>query len=310
MISIIIPTINRYDLLIKGLKFLNYQNFKGQVIIADSSDIENFNNTKSFLNNNKHSFYFEHVNCGKKPVFECIKKVLYLINENFCIWLPDDDFIIIKNLKKNCNILNQNQDISAVGGMVLLADTNNNKIRYFDKYTIKSFDIERSDERFFYHINNYSVIQYSIQRSQEFVKRFTNIPLNIPSAFGNEFLPCFFLAISGKVIMKNNLLFVRNIHERRVLLEKDLGKIEEWSKFSEKILNSILKYKKNYLNSDQITKENLENAILNLLNNKKKKLGILTKKINSLKSKLFYVKHFLINYKEVNYIKNLLKNFS
>ena len=102
---------------------------------------------------------------------------------------------------------------------------------------------------------------------------------------------------------------MQGVYYSEILLEKDLGKNENWIKFREKILNSILKYKNYYCDSEEMTKENTENAILNLLNNTKT-LGYTEKKINVLKSKFFFIVHQLLNKKEITNIKKLIENIN
>ena len=56
MISLLIPTINRSDFLIKYLIYLKCENFDGQVLIGDSSEEDHYKKTEIFIANLKCKF--------------------------------------------------------------------------------------------------------------------------------------------------------------------------------------------------------------------------------------------------------------
>ena len=51
MITLVIPTIDRSDFIIKYLFYLNLMSFKGQVLLGDSSNQFHFNRIKNFIKN-------------------------------------------------------------------------------------------------------------------------------------------------------------------------------------------------------------------------------------------------------------------
>ena len=124
-ITLIIPTLNRYEHVITYLNYLTNYNYGGVVILADSSESEIFNKTKLYINNKVLNFNILHVDCKNLKNFEAIKKVSELVETEYCMFIPDDDFVIINTLEKCKNFLIQNLDYSAVGGITFLAILNN-----------------------------------------------------------------------------------------------------------------------------------------------------------------------------------------
>ena len=76
MISLLIPTINRPDFIIKYLKFLQLQDFKGEALIGYSSSEELYRQTSDFINTNNFDFAINHQSYPNKMHFEVIRYLL------------------------------------------------------------------------------------------------------------------------------------------------------------------------------------------------------------------------------------------
>ena len=105
-VSILIPTLNRSDFVLRILEYYKKSFFTGQIIILDSSkNVEKKLNKK---NVKKYSKYLEidYIwDIGWS--FELFKKYQKYIRKNNCIFSGDDDFISIDGLKKSIEFLNK-----------------------------------------------------------------------------------------------------------------------------------------------------------------------------------------------------------
>ena len=224
MISLLIPTINRSEFIKRYLDYLQYAKFRGQILIGDSSNIENFNITKDYIKVNKYDFDIIHNPYPNKFHFEVIRELLPFINEKYCMYICDDDILVVNTLNKCVKFLELNADYSAVGGLAIKCNidisnrSNHFKILSTSKYNLSAISDESSFDRFKKVIKNYTVIGYSLSRTKDFAERWP-----IDSKFNEkelaiELLPCFTTAIQGKIYFLDDLFVVRQIHESRILL--------------------------------------------------------------------------------------------
>ena len=100
MISLVVPTINRSDFIIKYLFYLNSMNFNGQILLGDSSDKFHFDETSNFIFKNKLSFSCEHIHCPNMTNFQAIRTVIPLIKFDYTMFVCDDDILVVETLKK------------------------------------------------------------------------------------------------------------------------------------------------------------------------------------------------------------------
>ena len=104
-LTIIIPTLNRSNFLIKTLRYYSNLNFKSKFLILDSSKgkerQQNFDIISRFKNLN-----LKYVNVDGKPL-EVIKKSKKYIKTKYCLFSGDDDYLIKSCLLKIINFLNK-----------------------------------------------------------------------------------------------------------------------------------------------------------------------------------------------------------
>jgi len=220
MISLLIPTINRSDFIIKYLNYLKENVFQGQVLIGDSSGQEHFCATKNFVKDFNCKFEIKQYSHPSMYPYQCINHMLKDINCPYSMFIPDDDILIPSTLEKCVSFLEENPDYSGVGGMSVLCEIfsgDYNKIMSIGRYNVRELDGERATDRVYDFTSNYSVIAYTLARTEQFKKRFPEHVEKFDVAIGNELLPSVVLAAQGKVKMLDELFVVRQIHQRRIL---------------------------------------------------------------------------------------------
>ena len=221
MISLLIPTINRSDFIIKYLNYLKENGFQGQVLIGDSSGQEHFCATKNFLKDFYCKFEIKQYSHPNMYPYQCINHMLKDINCPYSMFIPDDDILIPSTLEKCVSYLEENPDYSGVGGMSVLCGISSGdykKIMSISRYMIRELDAESATDRVYDFASNYTVIAYTLARTEQFKKRFPEHSENFNVETGNELMPCVLLAAQGKVKMLDELFVVRQIHQRRILL--------------------------------------------------------------------------------------------
>ena len=223
MITLLIPTINRFCFIKKYLIYLNTSGFNGQVLIGDSSDESNFDATKNYIESNIFTFEVTQYSFPDMYPHQCIKKMLKDIKFSYCMFICDDDILVLNTLKKCIKFLDHNKSYSGVGGvsvLVKLDPDNYNNIVSSTVYPVREIECQTASERVIDLFSNYSVINYAVARTEEFICRWPDDVNgeNYDKAIGTEILPSAILAAQGKVKMVDELFVVRQIHEDRIIL--------------------------------------------------------------------------------------------
>jgi len=221
MITLLIPTINRSDFIIKYLTYLKNNQFEGQVLIGDSSNEEHYEKTENFINNFTSKYEIRQFSHPNLYPHQCIQKMLNDIRFPYSMAICDDDILIVKTLKKCINYLEDNPEYCGVGGVAIAAeipcDDYTNIVSTW-RYPVREITGDSSVDRVKDLMSHYSVVGYSFFRTEQFKKRWPKDPCNYDKAIGMELLPCAVLVAQGKVKMLDDLFVVRQMHERRIIL--------------------------------------------------------------------------------------------
>ena len=264
-LTIIIPTFNRSNFLIKTLRYYSNLNFKSKFLILDSSKgkerQQNFDIISRFKNLN-----LKYVNVDGKPL-EVIKKSKKYIKTKYCLFSGDDDYLIKSCLLKIINFLNKkkNQKYAGANGMGILFSNYYNYVntkKYESLFFTKS---NKSIKRLEDIINDYRVSHFSVCRSKYFISALEIIDKKkLPHrAFYDEIAFSITLAIYGKFHQFEDLFLLRETSHQRNNL---------WSEINDNDQKISLDYLINYLKQKQLV---IDNKIVNIdqkFNNFKKML--------------------------------------
>lgn len=225
MISLIIASIDRSDFLINYIKCLEYQNFKGQLLIGDSSKKKHLIKITNFLKKNKFNFEISHYSMPYHLPHQCISKLVKKIKYDYSMWICDDDLLVLSTAKKCVNFLKKNPSYSAAGGKALFVHIKNKNLTAITDYPLESLNNPKSLNRVKKLSENYQVVQYAISRTSGMKKRYNISNKDFDKGIGAELYPTFYLAAMGKIKFFDDLFCVRQNHERRIILKK-LNKIK------------------------------------------------------------------------------------
>jgi glycosyltransferase domain-containing protein len=174
LLAIIIPTKNRLDLCLTQIKY--YHNFKGQLIIVDSSSKQNYLKLKKFIlsadcNNVKH-FH--------KPNLSVHQAIEFGVNQvkkecDYFVFSGDDDFYVIKALYRAVNFLDLNLNYLGVVGngiSIKLASNEEQKSKFWVRkyWSPRDIDLDDAIQRVNLIIKNYFNLEYSVRRLKPSLK--------------------------------------------------------------------------------------------------------------------------------------------
>tara|TARA_B100000989_G_C19502918_1_gene455083 strand:- start:441 stop:1466 length:1026 start_codon:yes stop_codon:yes gene_type:complete len=311
-ITIIIPTKNRSNFLKKCIEYYLLNNFKGTLLILDSSNIKENKKNKEIILKNKNKIK---INIFYKDDFptQIIKNFIDEVKTKYCIMASDDDFYVVKTINYFVDYLNSHPEYNIISGKALRLDIVNKDRILVNKYFI-SDNLDNDDplERVSHYINRYGPINTSVI-SKEYLKNIFEITppkdeldniCPIRSIY-DEMLVGALMVLSSKIAHMENLLLIRTIHGNNSNISKDLDKkkLEISINF---FTRTIKKYAINYLDLSDSNKgyDVLKKDMYNYFKRTPKKSLIK----NNLYSILHYTKYSLYKFFILRFLINKIRN--
>lgn len=230
-ITIIIPTKNRSHFLDNCIEYYVTNNFKGSLMILDSSNSREKNRNKEVIFKYKQKINLEVFYKDDFPT-QIIKNFIIKVKTKYCIMASDDDFFVVKTINYFVNYLNSHKNTNIINGKALRLDIVNIDRVLVNKYFI-SEKLNKGNplERVSNYINEYGPINTSIISTKHLIDILnitpsknelkTKCPIR---SINDEILVGALMVLSSKIIHKEKLLLVRTIHGNNSNLPKDFNK--------------------------------------------------------------------------------------
>ena len=231
MISILIPTLNRSDFLIRALHYYRKVGFKGYVCIGDSSNAQHVEKTKRAIQALKGKLNIIYRTCPSPPSMHidplgtpgegmCVKELIELAPTPYAVYSGDDDFVIPRGLERCAAFLENHSEYSAAHGIrinIRLKSTGAfwqlASAYYSPGHILES---ELASERWIGYMRKPLSTQYYVHRTETWRRMYQDFPSVPIRYFGSELLPCSFSAILGKIKQIDCLSTVFQINDNRI----------------------------------------------------------------------------------------------
>lgn len=223
MISILIPTLNRSDFLIRALYYYSKVGFKGYVCIGDSSDAQHIEKTKRAiyaLEGKLRIIYRSFPNPPYTHGGMVIKELIELAPTPYAVFAGDDDFVIPNGLEECAAFLENHPEYSAAHGARIVVSVQSS--RAFGRLDSASYvpqpilESETASERWSDYMLLTSSTQYAVHRTETWRRMYRDVA-RIPDLYlGSELLPCGLSVILGKIKQLNCLTTVFQINDDHV----------------------------------------------------------------------------------------------
>ena len=324
-ISLLIPTKDRVIYICRLIFYYDLIGFKGNIIILDSSSLENSSKIKNYYNKfNLNISYFHSL--GFPGMI--MKEYMPQIKTDYIVETGDDDFLIIKGLEKCIYFLNNNKSYAAVHGRSINI-LSNNKINEIDGlfHYQQCIRLEnKPSTRLYNHMNDYKVPNFSVFRKEtftdilKFIPSFNEAYLCPDRQIVDELIQSCCSVICSKIYEIDNFYLVRQItpirtKNRNQIRNKNKKEFELSLIYLKDILFKLLQEyedsKSHYLKKIILTSVNSY-----YIKNKKNKflknyLIIIINKFRKLFIKNYNLKYIEENifYKDYIVIKKIINNF-
>jgi glycosyltransferase domain-containing protein len=216
-ITIIIPTLNRSDKLNKTLLYLASLNWRGTIVIGDSSNEFHALRNKASIDlfKNNISIEYEYLNRTDYPnAGTCQQRLSQICSTKYCVYSGDDDYLQPSVLEEAAQFLETHPGYVACGGG-RYNFTLNEEGNQIINVTHVNYP-ESSDESHFARWKQYSRVglssQYFLHRSEVWKKSLELVDRIYDPYLGQEYLPCSLSHLMGKhhVLDRRIVLFEYN----------------------------------------------------------------------------------------------------
>lgn len=255
-VDLVIPTHNRAKYLKRILDYYSYINPKFNFIVADSSNKLNKKKNKKLIEQypKLNILYLDKFPEKLEQHYKFARMVKYL-KSKYCVFCPDDDFIVPNAIDQCVNFLEKNPDYSAAHGSYIsffvkrsLLGSKSFKWRLL--FTSKSITSDKPIERLSKHLENFILVLWAVRRTrvvqacyEEFEK--TKIDPYLLPVLG-ELLPDTLTVIFGKVKSINTFYGAREYLSQirgyypSLIDAKKVGKYDlNYRKFKQCLLNNL-----------------------------------------------------------------------
>ena len=300
-LTIIIPSYNRHEYVIRNMSFWSSTN--ATVHVLDGSD----NKLEKFIKYN----FSPNIHYHHHPVSfaERISKASALINTKYAVLLGDDDMFLKTGLRSCIDELeNDNQIISCIGRTMSFYCKNETLFGDIEYKEMENYEVSCNDpfQRMIFHMNPYCCsILYSVIRSDHWKKAASLISLSVFPDPGIVELQ-FELAICflGKSRVIPNLMWMRSYENPSLYDGKQISFHEWWNdlnytQLKNELLSNfskILNYEKLYQDEFFKTKTNeAYSAYVEWAKKYTSKLSIIEKLVIWLKLSLVKIKNIFVS---------------
>jgi len=248
-VSILIPTLNRSEFLIRALSYYGKVGFKGWICIGDSSNAQHSDRIKRSVHalENKLNIIYKYF--PKPPYINdsmCVKDMIQIAPTPYVVYSGDDDLLVPSSLGQCAAFLEDHSEYIAAHGLrisyKLRSGREFGEMQRIDYVQQHIWESEKASERWADYVRHGISTQYYVHR-KEIWERMYQDTVSVQSFYlGNEFLPCSLTAIYGKVKQLECLstLFQIQDHTRPVGWFFDLVLHLDWSQSFQGLRHSIV----------------------------------------------------------------------
>jgi len=230
VITILIPTMNRSDFLIRLLRYYWALGFQGCICIGDSSDtvhVERAKRAIKFFQDKLNITYQEYPHLNEAM---CLHKMHDSVSTPYAVYVADDDFLVPSALEECARFLDAHPEYSSAHGVGVTIRLQPSgvyrQVVSVAHYQQPVIEEESASQRLTNLLSNYMVTIFSLHRIENRREMYRDVPLLTDRRLAAELHPSCVSVIQGKVKELDCLYLVRQAHDQRYILP---GKAE-WTR--------------------------------------------------------------------------------
>ena len=227
MVTIIIPTINRSEFLIRLLKYYNETGFKGCICIGDSSTREHVEKTKKVIESLRSDLNIRYLEFPGLDCSNTKERLVATIDTPYAALCGDDDILITPALEKSVEFLDEHLEFNAAWGRAIKIrlESEGGAHGRIVKCARKIQPVVEGDsacKRLLNWVNFGTDVIFAVHRTECFKKMYLEDTYLIEEHHAHGGIPATITSvINGKVKELPKLYLIRQTHSKRARFSKD-----------------------------------------------------------------------------------------
>ena len=225
MITLLIPTMNRSEFLLRLIRYYHDQKFKGSLFIGDSSGPEHLERTRAAISRYSGRLHIVHREYPGFNNAQCMKAMLAEVSTPYGSFLGDDDFLTVGGLQQCVAFLDANSDYCAAHGKGIVFSLEQPGVygKIFRTSYYRQIELleETPSLRLIRFLRKAGVTLFSVFRIGTMRRMYAHVNRVKDMSLTTEVLPCCLSAIAGKNKELNCLSLFRQVHNQQYIYVPD-----------------------------------------------------------------------------------------
>jgi glycosyltransferase domain-containing protein len=219
-VSVVIPTLNRADFLLRTLRFYADAKFAGKILVGDASGPGEVARVRAFLRTAALDVtYFDSPGLSDRST---LMQLAGMVETPYAVFHGDDDVLLPHALADCVALLEAQRDLASAHGRAWLFTVAANgaygKVALGGGYRLPTPTAETPRARLEQLLERYAVTLFSVHRTSVWQAMWREVDQVEDRAFGAEILPCARSAVHGRCAALDVAYLLRQVHPARYAL--------------------------------------------------------------------------------------------
>lgn len=250
--TILIPTMDRPEYIIRVLQYYKKLKFTGAILIGDSSSTENSTQIRDWISDNASQLNLKYYHCPKSEYCHdgmVMKHLTEQMTTKYGIFSGDDDFIVPSAIIDCAALLDKKHEYSSAAGhraaFHLDQPGHIGKIIKVEHVPEPDLSSESPAVRWTNYMNLTISNQYHLQRHEVLIAAYYHCDAAKTRYIGPELMPCSISTICGKTAYLNKISCYFQVNKAQIFSWAnrsifDLIMSSEWSESVNTLKNAVL----------------------------------------------------------------------
>ena len=218
-ITLLIPTKDRSEFVVRQLRYYQTAGFRGTISIGDSSESEHRDRVAQEVLrlsgdlDIRHDFYPGLLNA------ETMQNMLRNVTTDYVAFIGDDDFLTVRGINRCVDFLDRNPGYVSANGTSVIFTLESpgayGTVKSVSNYYQKGLGAGTAQQRFLDYMGDYFVPLFSVHRAPAFALNFKYATEPRDKLFSLELLPCCLSAVQGPSKHLRCLYLIRQFNPSR-----------------------------------------------------------------------------------------------
>lgn len=218
-LSILIPTLNRPDFVLRTLRYYAAIGFDGKLLVGDSSGPEHRSRIKAFLRDSGSALDVTYLECPELNDRATVLRLTGMIATPYATLHGDDDVIFPAGAAECITLLESDPGLVSVHGRAWLfsveASGAHGRMAWGSAYPLPTCAADTPLARLEALLSEYTVTLFTVHRAAVWQAMWRDVDGIADRTFGAEVLPCCRSAVLGKSAALDVPYLLRQVHPAR-----------------------------------------------------------------------------------------------